>query len=109
MIEPASQDFALIKTGEANPFTDGTALQGLRIAQVRVIFQLPGHYPVKSSQPLAYIEWFTPLRTPNDLDGYHHVSRSTRKVSGKDGPYAEIITIDRIIIETVFQCNITTD
>ncbi|KAJ7751238.1 hypothetical protein DFH07DRAFT_745544 [Mycena maculata] len=97
VIEPAYHDFALVKTAEANPFTDGTALQGLRVAQVRVIFQLPTHYPVKSAQPLAYIEWLTPLRAPNELDGYHHVSRSTRKVSGRDGPYAEIITVDRIV------------
>ncbi|KAJ7786770.1 hypothetical protein B0H14DRAFT_2630191 [Mycena olivaceomarginata] len=96
-IEPAYHDFALVKTAETNAFTDGTALHGLRIAQVRVIFQLPAHYPVKSRQPLAYIEWFTPLRAPTALDGYHHVSRSTRKISNQDGPYAEVITVDRIV------------
>ncbi|KAF7334175.1 hypothetical protein MVEN_02323700 [Mycena venus] len=96
-IEPAHHDFALVKTAEVNEFTDGTALHGLRIAQVRVIFQLLRHYPVKSAQPLAYIEWLTPLRRPDELDGYYHVSRSTRKIAGKDGPYAEIITIDRIV------------
>ncbi|KAJ7906533.1 hypothetical protein B0H13DRAFT_1880510 [Mycena leptocephala] len=96
-VEPAYHDFALVKTAEANLFTEGTALQGLRIAQVRVIFQLPAHYPVKSSQPLAYIEWFTPLRSPNDVDGYYHVNRSTRKISNQEGPYAEIITVDRIV------------
>ncbi|KAJ7865894.1 hypothetical protein B0H14DRAFT_2182599, partial [Mycena olivaceomarginata] len=52
---------------------------GLRIAQVRIIFQLPTTYPVKSSKPLAYVEWFTPFRTPTKRDGYYHVSRSTRK------------------------------
>ncbi|KAJ7716992.1 hypothetical protein B0H16DRAFT_1898115 [Mycena metata] len=96
-VEPAYHDFALVKTAEANAFTDGTALHGLRIAQVRVIFQLPSHYPVKSTQPLAYIEWFTPLRTPNTLDGYYHVNRSTRKISGQDGPYSEIVPVDRIV------------
>ncbi|KAJ7160307.1 hypothetical protein C8R46DRAFT_830620, partial [Mycena filopes] len=95
--EPAHHDFALVKTGEANRFTDGTALHGLRIAQVRVIFQLPGHYPVKSTQPLAYIEWFTPLRAPDDVDGYYHVTRSTRRITHMDGPYAEIIPVDRIV------------
>ncbi|KAJ7084764.1 hypothetical protein B0H15DRAFT_951261 [Mycena belliarum] len=95
--EPAYLDFALVKTAEANLFTDGTALHGLRIAQVHVIFQLPQHYPIKSLQPLAYIEWFTPLRAPNDVDGYHHVTRSTRKILGRDGPYAEVIPIDRIV------------
>ncbi|KAJ7813110.1 hypothetical protein B0H14DRAFT_2188769, partial [Mycena olivaceomarginata] len=84
-------DFALVKTAETNTFTDGTALH------VHMIFQLPAHYPVKSWQPLAYIEWFTPLRAPTVLDGYHHVSRSTRKISNQDGLYAEVITVDRIV------------
>ncbi|KAJ7135978.1 hypothetical protein C8R44DRAFT_530934, partial [Mycena epipterygia] len=91
--EPAHLDFALIRTGEVNPLTAGTALQGLRVAQVKVIFKLPSHYPFKSAVPLAYIEWFTPLRTPDTLDGYYHLTRSTRQ----HGPYAEVITADRIV------------
>ncbi|KAJ7508692.1 hypothetical protein B0H11DRAFT_1704018 [Mycena galericulata] len=90
---PAHLDFALVRTGEQNMSTAGTALDGLRVAQVKVIFQLPSHYPVKSAVPLAYIEWFTPLRTPNSLDGYYHLTRSTRS----HRPYAEIITADRIV------------
>ncbi|KAF7370020.1 hypothetical protein MSAN_00632000 [Mycena sanguinolenta] len=91
---PACLDFALIRTGEANPFTLGTALEGLRVAQVKVIFQLPSYYPAKpGSPPLAYIEWMTPLRTPDTLDGYYHLTRSTRQ----NLPYAEIITVDRIV------------
>jgi protein gp37 len=42
---------------------------------------------------LAYIEWFTPLKTPDATDGYYHISRSTRQHQ----PYAEIITADRIV------------
>ncbi|KAF8204494.1 hypothetical protein K438DRAFT_1757693 [Mycena galopus ATCC 62051] len=99
--EPAHHDFALVKTAEKNAFTDGTALHGLRIAQVRVIFQLPNYYLVPLPQPLAYIEWFTPLRTLNPLDGYHHISRSTRKISNVEGPYAEIVTVDRIVHNTM--------
>ncbi|KAJ7752965.1 hypothetical protein B0H16DRAFT_1723427 [Mycena metata] len=91
--EPAFLDYALVKTGESNPFTVSTPLEGLRVAQVKVIFKLPSHYPVKSELPLAYIEWFTPLRTPDPVDGYHHISRSTRQQQ----PYAEIITADRIV------------
>ncbi|KAJ7147090.1 hypothetical protein C8R43DRAFT_1196388 [Mycena crocata] len=91
--EPAHLDFALVRTGEHNVFTVGTALQGLRVAQVKVIFKLPSHYPVKSDVPLAYIEWFTPLRTPDKLDGYYHLTRSSRR----QGPYAEIVTADRIV------------
>ncbi|KAJ7022385.1 hypothetical protein C8F04DRAFT_1213584 [Mycena alexandri] len=65
---------------------------GLRVAQVKVIFQVPSHYPGKPG-PLAYIEWFTPLRRPDDTDGYYHLSRSSRQ----HGPYAEIIPVDRIV------------
>ncbi|KAJ7889434.1 hypothetical protein B0H13DRAFT_2341561 [Mycena leptocephala] len=90
--EPAHLDFALIRTGERNSFTAGTALAGLRVAQVKVIFQVPAHYPGKSG-PLAYIEWFPPLRTPDPLDGYYHLTRSSRQ----HAPYAEIITVDRIV------------
>ncbi|KAJ7017848.1 hypothetical protein C8F04DRAFT_978411 [Mycena alexandri] len=90
--EPAHLDCALIRTGESNSFTAGTALAGLRVAQVKVIFQVPSHYPGKPG-PLAYIEWFTPLRRPDDTDGYYHLSRSSRQ----HGPYAEIIPVDRIV------------
>ncbi|KAJ7127996.1 hypothetical protein C8R44DRAFT_548014, partial [Mycena epipterygia] len=86
--EPAFLDYALVRTAESNASTIGTPLQGLRVAQVKVIFKLPSHYPVKSKVPLAYIEWFTPLRTPDPIDGYYHISRSTRQQK----PYAEIIT-----------------
>ncbi|KAF7372474.1 hypothetical protein MVEN_00109000 [Mycena venus] len=45
-------------------------LEGLRIGQIRVIFNLPpqfGHFP----HPLAYIEWFTPLNQPDRVTVYH--------------------------------------
>ncbi|KAJ7155095.1 hypothetical protein C8R46DRAFT_1296282 [Mycena filopes] len=91
--QPARQDFALIRTGEQNVWTANTAVAGFRVAQIKAIFQLPNHYPVQSSVPLAYLEWFTPLRTPDALDGYYHLTRSTRQ----HRPYAEIITVDRIV------------
>ncbi|KAF7333569.1 hypothetical protein MSAN_02415900 [Mycena sanguinolenta] len=91
--EPAYLDFALMRTAESNQFTVGTPLEGLRIAQVKVIFQLPSHYPLKLQSPLAYIEWFTPLRTPDPVDGYYHISRSTRQHQ----PYAKIVAVDRIV------------
>jgi len=51
---------------------------GLRVAQLRVIFELPpqfGSYP----HPLAYLEWFTSLGNPDPLTGMHTVTRSTRQ------------------------------
>ncbi len=95
--EPSHLDFAFIRTQEVNAHTDNTPWKGLRVARVHVIFQLPSHCPLSSDEPLAYIEWFTPLRTPDCITGFHHVSASTRRRNGIDGPYAEIITISRIV------------
>lgn len=68
-------------------------LAGLRVAQVRVIFKLPAHYPVKTAEPLAYIEWLTPLRAPDPATGLIPLSRSTRS----HRPYAEIVPLNRIV------------
>ncbi|KAI0074317.1 hypothetical protein K474DRAFT_1716562 [Panus rudis PR-1116 ss-1] len=52
---------------------------GLRVARVRVIFELPVRY---SSSPavtmLAYVEWFTPFGRVEPLTGMHVVTRSMR-------------------------------
>ncbi|KAI5983672.1 hypothetical protein EDD15DRAFT_2178657 [Pisolithus albus] len=103
--EPAHLDFALIRTGDSNPSTDGTCLEGsqysylkgLRVAQVRVIFTLPHHYPkallVQNPTPLAYIEWFTPFHAREPASDMYIVSRSTRM----HRRFAEIIPIERIV------------
>jgi hypothetical protein len=69
---------------------------GLRLAHVRAIFRLPPDYPLKCDEPLAYIEWFTALHKPDSVSGYHHVTKSSRRKGGIDGPYAEIIPVHRI-------------
>ena len=94
--EPAHLDFAFVKTAETNRFTDNTSLHGLRVAQVRAIFSLPSHYRA-SREALAYVEWFTPLQQPDPITGYYHISKSSRRRGGIDGPYAEVITVDRIV------------
>ncbi|KAH7905367.1 hypothetical protein BJ138DRAFT_1118535 [Hygrophoropsis aurantiaca] len=59
----ANFDTVLVQMAEAevNPHTDGTWLQGKRVAQVHFIFTLPTHLQ-QSQTPtrLAYVEWFTP-------------------------------------------------
>lgn len=65
---------------------------GLRIAQVRLIFNLPpqfGSFP----HPLAYIEWFTPLGHVDHNTGLFSISRSTRQGQRN----AEVVSVDRII------------
>ncbi|KIJ63135.1 hypothetical protein HYDPIDRAFT_156602 [Hydnomerulius pinastri MD-312] len=93
LAQPAVFDFALVRTGEKNRYTDGGVLEGFRVAQVRAIFRLPTIYGLHSTHPLAYVEWFTPFTTPDPSTGLYTVSRSTRMRH----PYAEIIEIDRIV------------
>lgn len=56
---------------------DFNELLGLRVAQVRVIFDLPAHLS-KCPHPLAYVEWFTPLGRPDAFTGLYSITRSTR-------------------------------
>lgn len=95
--EEARLDCAFIRTEEVNIHTGNTPWKGLRVARVHVIFKLPAHCPLVIDEPLAYVEWFTPLRQPNNVTGMHHISQSTRRKNGIDGPYAEIISISRIV------------
>ncbi|KAG2353376.1 hypothetical protein BDR07DRAFT_1309642 [Suillus spraguei] len=44
------------------------AVAGLRVAQVCVIFSLPRQFGTYT-RALAYIEWFTPFRTPDPASG----------------------------------------
>ena len=68
-------------------------LLGLRVARVRVIFRLPDIYGLKTTHPLAYIEWFTPFRAIDKPSGLYILSPSTRQHQ----PYGEIIELDRIV------------
>ncbi|KAJ6605117.1 hypothetical protein B0H10DRAFT_1820855, partial [Mycena sp. CBHHK59/15] len=92
--ERGYQDFALIRTGERNPVTDGTALEGLRVAQVRVLFKFPTYYPspFNTAEPLAYVDRFTPFSRPEVNSDLFVVRRSSRQ----QRPYTELIDLDRI-------------
>ncbi|KAF8188308.1 hypothetical protein K438DRAFT_1907473 [Mycena galopus ATCC 62051] len=92
--EPRLQDFALVHTGEVNSLTEGTALAGLRVAQVRVLFTMPTYYPApfNTAGPLAYVEWFTPFSRPDPNSDLYVLRRSTRRHQA----YGEIIDMDRI-------------
>ena len=52
-------------------------LLGLRVAQVRLIFDLPPHFG-PFLHPLAYIEWFTPFGRLDASTGLYSITRSTR-------------------------------
>ena len=65
---------------------------GLRVAQVRLIFNLPEQFGL-FPHPLAYIEWFTPLGSFDANTGLYSITRSTRQGQRN----AEVISVDRII------------
>ncbi|KAJ7815457.1 Zn-finger domain-containing protein [Mycena leptocephala] len=94
--QPAHLDFALVRTGEENNKTDGTALHGLRVAHVKVLFQLPAVYGLHTAQPLAYVEWYTPFGVPDPVTGLFTIRRSTRN----NHVYGEIVGVDRIEVTT---------
>ncbi|TFY56691.1 hypothetical protein EVJ58_g7482 [Rhodofomes roseus] len=74
-------------TGPRNP----RSVTGTRIARVRVIFDLPPQFG-SLPHPLAYVEWYTPLRRKDPATDLFLVSRSTRN----NKPNASIVSIDRI-------------
>ena len=110
-------DTILVRIDESNPHIAGTQLEGkykiivqikdrsllteyagLRLAQVKLFFELPTHlrphqHCTHTRAPLlAYIEWFTPFRRYDTNTMMYVISRSTR--NGR--PNAEIINAERI-------------
>ncbi|KIJ59637.1 hypothetical protein HYDPIDRAFT_100300 [Hydnomerulius pinastri MD-312] len=92
---PGRFDTILVRTeGGTNHHTGGTALEGLQVAQLRLIFEMPHHLrQVGQPSRLAYIEWFTPFRA-RDMDTNMHTV--TRSYSGR-APRSEVIPVDRIV------------
>ncbi|KAG2137633.1 uncharacterized protein EDB93DRAFT_1322465 [Suillus bovinus] len=64
----------------------------VRVAQVRVLFRLPRQFGVYL-RPLAYVEWFTPFREPDESSGLRLISRSTRHLRRNSA----VIHVDEII------------
>ncbi|KAJ7463128.1 hypothetical protein B0H11DRAFT_2159912 [Mycena galericulata] len=65
----------LVRTEKAG--ADRVPTDGLSVARIRVIFRLPedhGNYP----EPLAYVDWYKPLKTPVPDIGMHEISLSSR-------------------------------
>ncbi|KAG1764087.1 hypothetical protein EV702DRAFT_1189752 [Suillus placidus] len=89
---PTRFDMALISDGVRT--SNLRTFEGVRVAQVRIIFTLPRQFQVgTSSRALAYIEWFTPLQEPDPSSGLRQVSRSTRQLHRN----AAVIYIDEIV------------
>ncbi|KAH9929841.1 uncharacterized protein B0H18DRAFT_873779 [Fomitopsis serialis] len=72
---------------------DSRSVSDTRVARVRVIFDLPQQFG-SLPHPLAYIEWYTPLRTkvPDPRVGLYQISPSTQRRR----PNAAIVRVDQI-------------
>jgi hypothetical protein len=75
-----------------NSLADCDAKKDLSVAQVRVIFQLPPEYG-SFDIPLAYVEWYTPLKSYIPSLGMYQISRSFRSRYRR----ASIIPVNQIV------------
>ncbi|KAJ7855999.1 Zn-finger domain-containing protein [Mycena leptocephala] len=88
---PANFDTALVIEDPAQ-YVPSSGIQGLRPAQIRIIFRLPpqfGTFP----HPLAYIEWFTPLNRPDAASGMFTTHRSTRQ----HRRHAAVVSVEQLV------------
>ncbi|KAH9953771.1 hypothetical protein BGW80DRAFT_1191841 [Lactifluus volemus] len=87
-------DTVLVKVdGVLNSATSGTPLEGLQVAQVRLIFDLPEHLrQPQIPHRLAYIEWFTQFRGPHPDSRLYSVKHASRNRC----PAVEVIPVERI-------------
>ncbi|GJE90519.1 hypothetical protein PsYK624_066590 [Phanerochaete sordida] len=70
-----------------NPISD------LRVAQIRVIFRPPTEFAGLVKHPLAFVQWFTPLRARDASVGMYSVARSTTVQVQQ----SSVISIDQIV------------
>ncbi|KZW03090.1 hypothetical protein EXIGLDRAFT_636720, partial [Exidia glandulosa HHB12029] len=89
---------------------DGVAgeggMDGIRIAQVRVLFRLPtlvtdifARLRIPAPGTLAYIEWFSKLGRPDEATGMYHVQRSFK--SGAQDGVRQATVIEAIDIRRI--------
>ncbi|KAH7905274.1 hypothetical protein BJ138DRAFT_1138330 [Hygrophoropsis aurantiaca] len=67
-------------------------LNGLCVAEIRVIFSLPPHLG-SSAHPLAYVHYFRPLRSWDENLQMYRIERATRNHL----PHAGIVSLDKVI------------
>ncbi|TFK45442.1 hypothetical protein OE88DRAFT_1649304 [Heliocybe sulcata] len=91
---PARFDMVLVVEDRAGRKSDPSGIRGLRVAQVRVIFKLPGELGGTNEQePLAYVHWFRPLQSIDPVGNMFKLVRSTRQ----SRPNASIIPVSAIV------------
>ncbi|KAF7364493.1 hypothetical protein MVEN_00317700 [Mycena venus] len=102
---PAVFDTALV-IEDPSQYVRSSGIAGLRPAQIRVIFNLPPQFGTYT-HPLAYIEWFTPLRNPDPASGMFTTHRSTRSRRR----HTAIISVEHIVrsCHLMAKCGATID
>ncbi|KAI9068219.1 hypothetical protein FKP32DRAFT_1562189 [Trametes sanguinea] len=76
------RDPAILVHEAGHVFNPARPLARLRVARVRVIFDLPRMYDARAigiTGPLAYVEWFMPFHAVDEVTGMYVVSPSTRQ------------------------------
>ncbi|KAJ7318309.1 hypothetical protein DFH08DRAFT_1036468 [Mycena albidolilacea] len=77
-IMPAKEGrFDTVLVRKDTPDPDHDPIHGISVARIRVIFRLPEHYG-SYPHPLAYVDWYKPLKTPVPNIRMHKVSLSSR-------------------------------
>ena len=66
--------------------------KGCRVGQIRVLFALPSSMDDVSTEPLAYVEWFTKFTSP---DQNHRMFRLNRSLEGGER-IASIVPVSTI-------------
>jgi len=84
--------FSTVLVREHPPADGKGPLDGLRVAQVRLIFNLPQEFG-STLHPLAYVHWYTPFRTFNEDLKMFQITRSTRNHRQR----ASIIPVTQIV------------
>ncbi|KAI9510909.1 hypothetical protein F5148DRAFT_1274585 [Russula earlei] len=77
----------ILVTESGNRPQTSKGFQGLRLARIHVIFELPKHLGA-FPHPLAYIHWFRPFTNVDPTTHMHQVVLSTRNHM----PYSEVIS-----------------
>ncbi|EIW85982.1 hypothetical protein CONPUDRAFT_43911 [Coniophora puteana RWD-64-598 SS2] len=91
---PARWDTVLIEVDKASWLEKG-GLNGLRVAELRVVFQLPPHLAVSASQqePLVYVHLFRRLGSLDPDTQMYKLTRATRQLS----PRALVVPLSRVV------------
>ncbi|KAG1789923.1 uncharacterized protein HD556DRAFT_1446500 [Suillus plorans] len=87
---PARFDTALFI--ENRELYTAKGISGLRVGEVKVVFNLPSRLG-KFSHPLLYVHWFRPLQTFDDNLQTFRLARSSRQ----HGPHAAIVPATEVI------------